>query len=269
MTVVICVLLILAVLFLFTLRGRRNNPKLAELRKWKYAHRGLHDENLPENSMAAFRAALEHGYGIELDVHLLKDGTLAILHDSDLARMTGKEGKIEDLTAEDLKNYSLNGTDQTIPTFREALDLFGGKAPMIVEVKSAGNNYAALTEATCNMLADYPGAYCVESFDPRCVRWLKQNRPDIVRGQLTEKFEAVPDGPSPLLLFALTNNLLNFLTLPDFVAYKFDDRKCTLTNALWQKIWGVQGVSWTLKTREDYDTAVTEGWIPIFEDIRP
>lgn len=109
----------------------------------------------------------------------------------------------------------------------------------------------------------------MESFDPRCVRWLKQNRPDIVRGQLTEKFKAVPGGPSPLLLFALTNNLLNFLTLPDFVAYKFDDRKCTLTNALWQKIWGVQGVSWTLKTREDYDTAVTEGWIPIFEDIRP
>ena len=131
----ITILTILLVLYLFTIRGRRGNPAMAELRKWKFAHRGLHDEKLPENSMGAFRAALENGYGIELDVHLLADGNLAVIHDSTLKRVTGAEGIVEDLVTEDLKNYHLGGTEETIPTFRELLDLYEGKAPLIVELK--------------------------------------------------------------------------------------------------------------------------------------
>lgn len=269
MTAFLIAIAILAVLLILTQRGRRNHPKLALLRQWKYAHRGLHDDEKPENSMAAFRAALENGYGIELDVHLLKDGNLAILHDSDLKRVTGQDGKIEDLSTSDLASYHLKGTDQTIPTFRQVLELFAGKAPMIVEVKSAGNNFAELTEATCRMLDEYPGLYCVESFDPRCVQWLRKNRPDMVRGQLTEHFKPQDGGINPLLLFAMTHNLLNFLTLPDFVAYKYADRKGTAMNWVWKKLWGIQGVSWTLRTREEFDTAVQEGWIPIFENFKP
>lgn len=269
MVIAAAIIVLLVCALLLSQRGRRGQPALKELRMWKYAHRGLHDETKPENSMAAFRAALEGGFGIELDVHLLKDGTLAILHDSDLKRVTGQEGRIEDLTADDLGQYRLNGTEQTIPTFRQVLELFDGKAPMIVEVKSAGGNFAALTKATCEMLDRFPGTYCVESFDPRCVRWLKQNRPDVVRGQLAEHFKPSPGGVGRLLLFAMTHNLLNFLTLPDFVAYKYADRNRTFCNRIWQKLWGVAGVSWTLCSREEYETAVSEGWIPIFENFIP
>ena len=84
-------------LYALAVRGRTGHPGLQALKGWRYAHRGLHGNGIPENSMAAFRAALEHGFGIELDVHLLKDGTLAIMHDHDLKRTTGLEGKIEDL----------------------------------------------------------------------------------------------------------------------------------------------------------------------------
>ena len=114
-------LIILVVLYLLSLRGRSGHPGLAELRKWNYAHRGLHGENKPENSMAAFRAALDHGFGIELDIHLMKDGNLAVIHDSSLKRTAGADVKIEDLTVEDLANYRLQSTDEKIPLFSEVL----------------------------------------------------------------------------------------------------------------------------------------------------
>ena len=126
-----------------------------------------------------------------------------------------------------------------------------------------------LAEAACEILKDYKGVYCMESFDPRCVRWLRKNRPEIIRGQLTENFVA-NDKKMPLALrFVLTHNLLNFMTCPDFVAYKYADRKDTLTNPLCRHVWDLQGVSWTIKSQEDYDIAVQEGWLPIFEGFEP
>lgn len=265
------VIIILAISFLLlvlAVMGRTGHPGLKNLQGWRYAHRGLHGEGVPENSMAAFRAALESGYGIELDIHLLKDGTLAVMHDSALKRTSGCDGNIEDLTAEQLKDYRLQGTEETIPLFQEVLDLYAGKAPLIIELKAAGGNHNALTKAACELLEGYTGMYCMESFDPRCVLWLKKNRPDIIRGQLSENFLANNRTMPWLLRFALTFNLGNLATQPDFIAYKFSDRK-TLTNAITRKFWGVQGVSWTLRSMEEYNTAVQEGWIPIFENFRP
>lgn len=268
MIAVLVILLFLAMLYIGSIGGRIGHPGLKNLRGWNYAHRGLHGEGRPENSMAAFRAALEAGYGIELDIHLLKDGNLAVIHDSSLKRTTGCDGQIEDLSTEDLQNYRLEGTEETIPTFRELLDLYAGKAPLIVELKPVDGNHAALTEAACAMLEDYPGIYCVESFDPRCVLWLKKHHPQVIRGQLAENFYRNNFGLSPALQFIMTNSLLHFFTMPDFTAYKFDDRK-NLSTFLCRKLLRVQGVSWTLRTKEDYDTAVKEGWIPIFENFRP
>ena len=259
----------LGVAGLYALRGRSNHPGMADLKGWGYAHRGLHKEGIPENSMAAFRAALEKGYGVELDIHLMKDGNLAVIHDSSLLRTAGVDVRIEDLTAGELENYRLQGTDEKIPLFREVMALFEGKAPMIVELKAAGNNHGALAEAACEILKDYRGVYCMESFDPRCVRWLKKNRPEIIRGQLTENFVANSDKLPLPVRFVMTHNLLNFATVPDFVAYKFADRKDSATTALCRRVWEIQGVTWTLKTREEYDAAVAEGWLPIFEGFEP
>jgi glycerophosphoryl diester phosphodiesterase len=85
----------------------------------------------------------------------------------------------------------LENTDQTIPEFTQVLELFAGKAPLIVELKAANNNHAALCEAACKLLDQYEGPFCVESFDPRCVLWLKKHRPDIIRGQLVEDFTKI------------------------------------------------------------------------------
>lgn len=266
--IVILILLVLFILYILLVRGRRGHRKLAELRKWRYAHRGLHDANLPENSMGAFRAALEGGYGIELDLHLLADGNLGVMHDSSLKRTAGADIRMEDLTTAQLKDYHLGGTGETIPTFQQVMELFDGKAPMIIELKVVDGNYAALAAKTVEMLEGYKGLYCIESFDPRAIYWLKKNHPDIVRGQLTENHFKSGSKIPAALKFVLTHQLENFLTQPDFVAYKFADRK-TLSNFLTRKLWGVQGVSWTLRSREEFDTAVKEKWIPIFEGFRP
>ena len=268
MNPIVTIIAVLIALYVLFLRGRSNHPGMAALRGWAYAHRGLHGNGLPENSMGAFRAALEGGYGIELDLHLLKDGNLAVIHDSLLKRTTGAEGRIEDLTTEDLKDYRLEGTEETIPTFREVLDLYAGKAPLIVELKPVGDNHARLTETACTMLESYDGPYCIESFDPRCVRWLRKNRPQVIRGQLSENFLKTDSEMSWLLRFVLTHNLMNFLTYPDFIAYRFDHRG-TMSNDYCRKVWKVQGVSWTIRSKEDFDAAVKEGWIPIFENFIP
>ena len=268
MQYIIIFLIALTALYLCCIRGRRGNAAMAELRKWKYAHRGLHDDVFPENSMGAFRAALENGYGIELDVHLLADGNLAVIHDSPLVRTTGAEGIVEDLTTADLTRYKLEGTEEAIPTFREVLDLYEGKAPLIVELKPVKGNHAELTAKTVEMLDKWNGLYCLESFDPRCIYWLKKNRPEICRGQLSGNFFEYKEKLSVWLKVVLTWHLENFMILPDFVAYRYCDRK-RFGTPLVRKIWGIQGVSWTLKTPEEYKTAVKEGWIPIFENFKP
>ena len=271
MTVIIIIaviLLLLCAAYVLSVKGRRNHPELDKLQGWAYAHRGLYDQTRPENSMAAFRAAKKAGYGIELDVHLLSDGTLAIMHDSALKRTAGAEGRIEDLTAEQLSQYYLGGTLETIPTLEQVLQLYNREAPMIVELKVADNNYAALSEAVCNMLDRYPGAYALESFDPRCVRWLKKNRPDRLRGQLNQHYRK-GEAPYPWILrFLMTHQVFNLLTTPDFVAYRCADRH-TLSNFLVRKLWKVQGVTWTVKSQKEFDEVIADGWLPIFENFTP
>lgn len=257
------------VLYLLALMGRRKHPGLEKLKGFLYAHRGLHGNGVPENSLAAFRLAAQKGFGSELDIHLMKDGNLAVIHDSSLKRTAGADENIEELTATDLPNYVLEGSSEQIPLFKDVLDLYAGRAPLIVELKTSGNNYPQLCKAACDMLDSYDGPYCVESFDPRCIAWLRKNRPDIIRGQLAENFLPAKNTPAPWILrMALTCHLLNFLIRPDFIAYKFSDRK-RLGTFLCRKLWGIQGVTWTLRRKEDLEQATKEGWLPIFEGFDP
>ena len=186
----------------------------------------------------------------------------------DRKRTAGADVFVEDLTTQQLQDYRLEGTEETIPPFQQVLDLFDGKAPLIVELKAAGNA-AKLTETTCQMLDGYPGTYCLESFDPRCIRWLKKHRPDLIRGQLSRNFFAAKASKLPWYLkFVMATQLINFLVVPDFVAYRFQERK-NLGNFLVRKLWGTQGVAWTLRSPQEHEAAVKEGWIPIFEHYEP
>lgn len=263
------ILLILFLIYLLAICGRRDHQKIKLLQGFHYAHRGLHGNGIPENSMAAFKAARKRGYGIELDVHLLKDGTLAVFHDSTLIRTTGQEGILEDLTKEDLQSYCLEGTEETIPTFQQVLELYSGKAPLIIELKPYRKNHAALAKATCEALRGYKGMWCIESFDPRCLMWLKKHRKGVIRGQLSQNFFKSPEKLSPVIKFLLTHHLMNFLTQPDFLAYRFEHRKDSLSTFLCKKWWRMPFVAWTVKDPETHAAAMKEGWLSIFEGFRP
>lgn len=270
MTIAIITILaffLLCCLLLLSTMCRTGHPGLEQLRGWAYAHRGLHCDAAPENSMEAFRRAKKAGCGAELDVHLMADGNLAVFHDSSLQRMTGKNGIIENLTAEQLSDYKLAGTDESIPQLRQVLELISGEVPLIIELKSGRNNHRALCSKVCEMLDGYEGAFCLESFDPRCIRWLRKNRPDLIRGQLAENFFAAPGSRVPWIgKLILGQYMLNFLTRPDFVAYRFSDNRQV---GVWlcRRFWKAQPVAWTLRSREEYDQAVKMGWIPIFENF--
>ena len=263
------VFLALFLVWLMLLRCRGYHPLWKKLRQFRYAHRGYHNKpTVPENSMAAFRAAVARGWGAELDVHLMQDGNLAVIHDSSLKRTAGADVCVEDLTKEDLARYTLEESTERIPLLEEVLALFAGKTPLIIELKPERGNHAALSAAVAAMLDGYQGDYCIESFDPRVVRWFRIHRPAVCRGQLAENSMGLKGEYPWLLRFVTTNHLENFLTLPDFIAYRYGDRK-TLSNVLCRRLWRVQGVSWTLRTQQEYDTAVQEGWLPIFENFIP
>ena len=263
---IISFLVALTCLYLFCIGGRTSHPVMQELKKWNFAHRGLHNANRPENSMSAFSAALQAGYGIELDIHLMKDGNLAVMHDSSLLRTAGEDVCLEDLTLEQLDNFRLLDSGEKIPLFSDVLALFDGKAPLIVELKCVNGNHKELCQKTMAMLDGYHGTYCMESFDPRAIAWLRSNRPDVCRGQLSENWMGKKLAVPGVIKWALTYHISNLYTRPDFIAYKFADRKAFGTD-ICRKWMGVAGVSWTLRTRDEYDTAISEGWVPIFENF--
>ena len=268
MWIAIAIILIILILFLLALSGRGGKKRFQGLEGFDYAHRGLYKTGeIPENSTAAFALAIRQGYGIELDLHLLADGELAVIHDDTLSRTTGLEGKVKELTADKLCECCLEGTKWTIPTFKEVLQQVDGQVPLIIELKSEGNT-EALCKAVVKALRGYRGAYCIESFDPRVVFWFRKNRPEITRGQLSKNFIKEPTEHKFPVRFILTTLLCNFLTNPDFIAYNFAHRN-DLCNVIATRLWKLQPVSWTINNKRDGVKAKKEGSIIIFENYLP
>lgn len=254
------------------LRPRRNQPGWEALEGVRFAHRGLHDleKGIPENSVAAFRRAIEHGFGAELDVHLMADGNLAVVHDSSLRRVCGADVSIEDLTAADLKDYPLMGTEERIPLFRDVLALFEGKTPLVIELKVERGNAYALTDAVMAALEGWNGTCCVESFHPGVLLRLKERYPHVLRGQLSQNFlrDSEVGSLSLPMRFAMTNLLTTALTKPDFIAYHWRDRD-NVSLRLMKALYGVHEVDWTVRDRSTMEaldranvTSIFEGFIP-------
>jgi len=147
-----------------------------------FAHRGLHGPGVPENSMAAFRAALDLGAGIECDVRLSGDGEVIIFHDHDLRRLCASALAVESTTARILASQRLYDSDEHIPRLGQLLELVAGRVPLLVELKCRGGNAAQLSAAVADRLAHYAGPVGVMSFEPKAGRWFARHRPVIRRG---------------------------------------------------------------------------------------
>ena len=251
---------------------RRGQPGWEKLEGVRYAHRGLHDldAGIPENSMPAFRAAIAHGFGAELDVHLMADGNLAVVHDSNLSRVCGVDVCVEDLTAAELPGYPLMGSGETIPLLEDVLELFEDRTPLIIELKVERGNYNDLTDRTMKALQGWRGTYCIESFHPAALLRLRQKYPEVLRGQLSENFLRSGEGVNLSLpgRFILTNLLTTGVTKPDFIAYKHQDRR-NLSLRLMRKLYGVHEAGWTVRDEGTLRALEQEGVAPIFERFVP
>ena len=149
------------------------------------AHRGLHDrsQGRPENSRAAFAAAADAGYAIELDVRLAQDGTLVVFHDAGLERLTGNAGVVAQMPAAVLTDLCLHETGETIPLLEEVLDLVGDRVPVVVEVKSE-SEAGPVAEKVCAAIAAHRGRVALMSFDAAVLEGARGAAPDIPVGLL-------------------------------------------------------------------------------------
>ncbi len=270
MRVFIAILTILILYLLAIMPRMINKPDMMAFMDLHYAHRGLHgDKNIaPENSIEAFKLAIENNYGIEFDVQLSSDNIPLVFHDFTLNRVCGVDKKVRDLTYEELRSLSLYDSDQYIPLFQEVLDLVSGQVPLIIEYKIPGNN-VKVCEIGDNILQNYDGLYCIESFNPLALRWYKKNRPEVVRGQLSSKFAGKKGAPpSKVLNFALQNLMLNFLSKPDFIAfnYKFSNMfSFSLSKALYK----VPTIAYTVTSNDHISNSLNKFDLFIFEDFIP
>ncbi len=247
------VLLVLFALYLFLLAPRMfGKPDMSAMNGYHYAHRGYFDNEagVPENSLAAFEAAIDAGYAIELDVAVSSDNVAMVFHDASLSRMRGVEGKIWDYTSQELKAMKLLGTEQTIPTLEEALALIGGRVPVLVEYKMDEVD-AIVCEKGHELLKDYDGAYAIQCFHPLALMWYKKNAPEIPRGQLAQQFYKVAKYRTSPAHYAMTYLLTNVVTRPDFISYKYSDAGSVSLNLC--RLMGAKTACWTLRASEHYE----------------
>ena len=146
------------------------------------AHRGLHKNKIiPENSMLAFKAAIEKNYAIEFDINITKDNQIVVFHDDDLNRLCNKKENIEDVSYDFLKDLNLYESNEKIPLLKELLDQVAGKIPLIIEIKKH-KNIGLLENILLEMLKEYKGEYFICSFEKDILLWLEKNKPKEIRG---------------------------------------------------------------------------------------
>lgn len=259
-----CIFVLCLAVFLFLIfPSPQGKKRFASLGKHYYAHRGLHqkDRSIAENSLRAFELAVSAGYGIELDVQLSKDGKIVVFHDDDLERVCGIDRRVDELTYDELAELRLFDTESAIPLFEDVLSFIKGRSVLIVELKTGRKN-KELCAKTLESLRNYEGAFCIESFDPRIVAWFKKNAPDIVRGQLAAPTSSYGDKPFKFIVFLMSRCLANFLSRPDFIAYKNVAKPLTvkICEAL-----GAAKVCWTSRKLNDNSGNAAE----IFEYYLP
>ncbi len=227
------------------------------------AHRGYHSKNVPENSLAAFAAAVQKGYAIELDVQLLADDTVVVFHDESLARMTGNDGYLKYLSKEDLKSLKLAGTKECIPTLAEVLALVDGKVPLLIEVKNK-HKVGKLEQQVIDLMKNYHGEFAIQSFNPYSLAYFKQHAPNFIRGQLSGYFKNEKLGW--LKKFVLKSMRLNKkVSEPHFIAYEYN----TLPNRYVRKFKKLPLLAWAVPSKEDYLEVVKHCDNVIFENFDP
>lgn len=246
---ILLILLVIALLAFLAIMPEIDRRDELQVIRTDYAHRGLHDAVRPENSPSAFRAAIEAGYGIELDVRLTADKIPVVFHDDALMRVCRTEGKVSAMTLDVLRTVQLGSSDEHIPTFSELLTQVAGQVPLLIEIKGE-NGDTEVCEKIAELLDNYDGVFSIQSFNPLYLNWFRRHRPGYIRGLLyTNLFREKTEHP-PVLKFALGGMLINFLARPDFIAYN-QAYPNELPLKLCRTLFNTPCLTWTIRSEAD------------------
>ncbi len=240
------------------------------LTRYLYSHRGQFDNNgpAPENSLAAFRASVQYGYGMELDVQAAGDGAPVVFHDFSLERMTGAHGPVASKNSQELARLRLRDSNETIPTLADTLECVGGRTPLLIEIKiPPRGRIGALEARIADLLARYPGPFAVQSFNPGCMAWFAENAPGLVRGQIAQNFISRPEPGMAWRQRLAWGKLWSCAeSQPHFISYNIRDLPNMPTRLARRR--GIALLCWTVRTPRQRDIARLYADSFIFEGFR-
>lgn len=239
-----------------------------------FAHRGLHSAGIAENSIAAIGAAVDAGYAIEIDVQPSSDGEAMVFHDYQLDRLTGEAGRFDGRTADDLRSIELSGGGGMIPTLAEALELIGGRVPLLIEIKDQSESFVrtdgALEGRVCELVekAGHIDTCAVMSFNPFSAAHVRACLPNLARGVVSYDYEHEHDAAVPAEHRADLAALRWFEEAgADFVSYGAASLPTPRTDALREA--GVPVFCWTIRSPEQAEQALKHCDQITFEGYRP
>ncbi|MGA9583061.1 MAG: glycerophosphodiester phosphodiesterase family protein [Allosphingosinicella sp.] len=231
--------------------------ELERLGALPFAHRGLHGGGLVENSGGAIAAAVDRGFGVELDVQLSRDGEAMVFHDYELDRLTAGQGPVAARSAAELQAIPLNLCGEAMPRLAQALAIVSGRAPLLVEVKSPDRQVERLCAAVAGALTAYEGPVGVMSFNPEVGAWFARHAAPVLRGLVvTESGRRGPRGrvERPLALWRAK---------ADFLAYDIRDLPSRFAGAARRR--GLPVYTWTVRRDGDRARASVHADQIIFE----
>lgn len=234
--------------------------------KFPIAHRGYHfDDNTPENSLASFRACIEKKLPIELDVHIISDGTALVFHDDSFERMTGYHKDIYVSTYSEVANLKLLKSEEKIPTLQDVLDLVDGRVPLVIELKCLQHD-GRLEHQVYNLLREYHGPYCIQSFNPYTLLWFKRFAPQITRGFLSGDYS--DSKLSFLEKFILKSFLMLFLIRPHYIGM---EASCLWypTIAIAKSFFKIPIIAWCITSKAEAEKLTGKVENIIFEGFDP
>ena len=236
------------------------------------AHRGLHNAaaGVIENTADAVRAAVAAGYGVEVDLQLSADGEAMVHHDDVLGRLTEGEGRLDRLTAAEVKRVPFRGSAERMLTLGELCDLVAGRVAMVPELKSRFDGDDRLPARTAAVLAGYRGPVAPMSFDPAQLRVLRERAPGLPRGIVAAKYRPHPywDRMPPWQRYAMGTLLPALTARPHFVAYAVDDLPA-VGPLMARRIAGLPLLTWAVRTPQQRQRAARWADQIIFEGFRP
>lgn len=271
LVIILGVAVIAAALCLYLIAAK-HDERMKKYENGYYAHRGLHgrvgdyEDAAPENTLKAFKRAVEMNFGIELDVRLTKDEKMVVFHDDTLKRAAGIDKKIGELTYAELSEIPLFGSDERVPLFTEVLELVNGSVPLLVEIKDDG--FAKTPEIAMQILKDYKGEFIVESFNPLIMGKVRKFAPEVLRGFLCEHLTNNPEYKA-FKYHIVERNLLNFIAKPHFIAGSFKSFPF-FPSKIVKLLFRPAMLAWTVKSKEDEAEARSKGFTGmIFEGYIP